>query len=48
MDVVIFNNIGYLCRFEPEVSLHQWKGGSRMVCGPLEGIMELVIQPHSR
>jgi hypothetical protein len=24
------------------VSLNQWKGGSRMLCGPLEGVMELI------
>jgi hypothetical protein len=26
------------------VSLFQWKGGSRMLCGPLEGMIELVNQ----
>ncbi len=24
------------------MSLNQWKGGSRMLCGPLEGVMELI------
>jgi hypothetical protein len=32
-------------RFDPDVSLYQWKGGSRMVCGPLEGVMQLISDP---
>ena len=35
-------------RFEPEVSLYQWRGGSRMVCGPLEGVMQLLTDPLTR
>jgi len=37
-----------LRRFDPEVSLNQWKGGSRMLCGSLEGVMELVSDPLTR
>ena len=28
------------------MSLFQWKGGSRMFCGPLEGVVELLTNPY--